>query len=74
MYALCRKVIEKNPEDRWTHVRLAEVYGYGEYPHLEKQHGEILFQECEERWPDSSMVLHKFGKYYAIVRKCIFKS
>ncbi|CAL8125663.1 unnamed protein product [Orchesella dallaii] len=58
------KAIEKNPEDKWAHVRLAEVYGYGTYPNLDKDQGEILFLECEERWPNSSMVLHKFGKYY----------
>lgn len=59
--------LDKNPEDRWTHVRLAEVYAYGTYPCLDHTEGEKLFQECERRWPDSSMVLHKFGKYYALV-------
>ncbi|ODN01421.1 Regulator of microtubule dynamics protein 1 [Orchesella cincta] len=61
---LMEKAIERNPEDRWAHVRLAEIYGYGDYPHLDKKQGEILFQECEKRWPDSSMVMHKFGIYY----------
>ncbi|ODN01447.1 hypothetical protein Ocin01_05249 [Orchesella cincta] len=61
---LMLKAIEKNSEDRWAHIRLAEIYGYGDYPHLDTKNGEKLFEECEERWPDSSMVLHKFGKYY----------
>lgn len=61
--------METNPEDKWTNVRLAEIFAYGNFPHLDPQDGELMFRELEKRWPDSSMVLHKFGKYFAMVVK-----
>lgn len=61
--------METNPEDKWTNVRLAEVFAYGNFPHLDAKDGELMFRELEKRWPDSSMVLHKFGKYFSMVAK-----
>lgn len=55
-------------------MRLAEIYGYGHFPHLDTRVGRQMFEDLEARWPKSSMVLHKFGLYYALTEKNYIKA